>query len=110
MARLHAVDPAAALGGNERRAEHDVRDAVAEPGDDTGHDEAARRVRDDDDRVGDARGLDVGEHRRDLVVDAQRREVGGLAVAARQIDRERGPVEERHAAGPRTARSTRRRG
>ena len=47
--RLHAVDPASALGRHQTRAEHDVRDPVAEAGHDAGHDEPARRVRHDDD-------------------------------------------------------------
>ena len=46
---------------------------------------------DDHDRIGEVRGLDVGDDRRDFVVDGERPEVGGLAVAAGQVDRERGP-------------------
>ena len=99
MTRLHAVDAEATFGRHERGAQDNVVDATRERGDDAGHDESAGRVRDEHDRsvthLG-ARGLDVGDDRRDLGRDGDRRQVRRLRAATGKIDRERGPVEKRH--------------
>jgi len=52
----------------------------------------------DDDHLGGRRGrcVDVGQDRRDLVVNGQRREVGRRAVAAGKVNGEHGPFEARH--------------
>ena len=111
VALLHAVEPAAALGRHRRGVEHDVADPVGpRPASTPGHDQATRRVGHDHDRVGQVGGLDVGQHRGDLVVDRQRAEVGRLAVAAGQVDGQRRLVEQAAAAGPRSGPTSRPRG
>ncbi len=76
MSLLHALDPASAFFGHQRRVENDGADAVAEGGDDTGHDQATRGVRHQRHRAGGRAGVDVGRHRCGFLLHRQRGQDG----------------------------------